>query len=193
MSVRVRLVAYIESHLRGIGDQMYDIHTRQVPEQQVLTIKRHVRQPELLPFLMEWMPGIAAALDKTRVKHQTHTFVIYDGLVNEDSDGPVEVCMAFEGTITVPDGLHVRIEPAHTEAYTTITKAQCEFPRIMEAYDAVQNHIVATGLEFGGSPREVYFVDVNAVGPNDPFVDIAFPIAPVPELVASRPAGKHAE
>ena len=139
------------------------------------------------------MPGIAAALDKTGVKHQTHTFVIYDGLVNEDSDGPVEICMAFEGTITAPDGLHVRIEPAHTEAYTTITKAQCEFPRILEAYDAVSNHIVANGLEFGGSPREVYFVDVNAVGPNDPFVDIAFPVAPVPQLVTSQPARKDAE
>ena len=165
---------------------MYEVHTRQVPEQKVLTVKRNVRQPELVGFLMEWMPGVAAALDATGVKHATHTFVVYYGEVNQDSDGPVEVCMAFEGEIVAPEGTQLRIEPAHTEAYATISKRQIEFPRILEAYDAVHDYAETHDLEVTAPPREVYFVDINAVGPDDPFVDIAWLIAPTRALVATQ-------
>jgi DNA-binding transcriptional MerR regulator len=177
MSVRLRLVDYIDTYLAGRGDEMYEVRTRLVPEQQVLSIKANVLQPQLLPFLMKWMSGVAEVLDAAGVKHQTHTFVVYHGQVSEDSDGPVEVCMAFEGTVSPPDGLQVRIEPARQELYATISKAQCEFPRILEAYDAVQRYGIAHGMEMTTPPREVYFVDVNAVGPDDPFVDIAWPMA----------------
>ena len=135
---------------------------------------------------MEWMPGVAAALDATGVKHETHTFVVYHGEVNEDSDGPVEVCMAFEGEIAAPEGLEVRIVPAHTEAYSTISKTQMEFPRILEVYDALQSYAKSHEMETIAAPREVYFVDINAVGPDDPFVDIAWPVAPARELVATQ-------
>ena len=76
-------------------------------------------------------------------------------------------------------GGEVRIEPAHLEAYATISKAQCEFPRILEAYDAVETYVKGHGMDPAGSPREVYFVDFNAVGPDDPFVDIAWPAVAV--------------
>ena len=155
---------------------MYEIRTRYVPERQILTVTRSVRQPQLLDFLMEWMPGLAAILDRAGVKHAINTFVIYHGEVNEDSDGPVEVCMDFEGTIAIPEGLQVRVEPAHEEAYATITKAQCRFPEILQAYDAVAGAINERGWEMAGSPREVYFVDIDAVGDDDPFVDIAWPM-----------------
>lgn len=179
MSVRLRLVDYIESYLAGRGDQMYEVRTRQVPEQQVLSIKASVLQPQLRSFLTKWMPGVAEVLDAAGVKHQTHPFVVFHGQVSEDSDGPVEVCMAFEGTVSPPDGLQVRTEPAHQELYATISKSQFEFPQILEAYDAVQRYGSAHGMEMTAPPREVYFVDVNAVGPDDPFVDIAWPTAPV--------------
>jgi DNA-binding transcriptional MerR regulator len=187
MSVRLRLVDYVESYLAGRGDEMYEVRTRQVPEQQILSIKVNVLQPQLRPFLMKWMSGVAEVLDAAGVKHQTRTFVVFHGQVSEDSDGPVEVCMAFEGTVRPPDGLQVRTEPAHQELYATISKSQFEFPRILEAYDAVQGYGAAHGMEMTAPPREVYFVDINAVGPDDPFVDIAWPMAPV-AAVAGRSA-----
>jgi effector-binding domain-containing protein len=184
MAVRLRLVEYLNSFLEGRGDTMYEVRTRHIPEQQVLTVKRSVRQPELLPFLMEAMPGVAVALDKTGVHHATRTFVIYHGAVNADSDGPVEVCMAFDGTIQAPDGFAVRTEPAHEEAYVTISKRQMEFPKILDAYDAVSGYVNEHG-EMAGAPREVYFVDVNAVGPDDPFADVAKPMTAVRQPAAS--------
>jgi effector-binding domain-containing protein len=184
MAVRLRLVEYLNSFLEGRGDTMYEVRTRHIPEQQVLTVKRSVRQPELLPILMEAMPGVAVALDKTGVHHATRTFVIYHGAVNADSDGPVEVCMAFDGTIQAPDGFAVRTEPAHEEAYVTISERQMEFPKFLDAYDTVSGYVNEHG-ELAGAPREVYFVDVNAVGPDDPFADAAKPMTAVRQPAAS--------
>jgi DNA-binding transcriptional MerR regulator len=182
MAVRSRLVDYLQTYLTGGGDAMYEIRTRNVPERKVLSIKRNVRQPELLDFLMEWTPGVAAVLDSAGVRHSIHSFVVYDGMVSEDSDGPVSVSMAFEGDIEVPAGMQAHVEPAHLEAYTTISKEQCQFPRILEAYDAVMAYVSDHG-EASGSPREVYFVDIDAVGPDDPFCDIALPMTPAAQLV----------
>jgi hypothetical protein len=178
MAVRLRLVAYVEHYLEEQGDEMYDVRTRHVPERQILSIKASVRQPQLSAFLMASIPGVAVALDATGVSHDTHPFVVYHVAVTEDSDGPIEVCMAFQGTIGTPAGMQVRTEAAYEETYTTISKAQCEFPRILEAHVAVEAFVTQQGRETIAPPREVYFVDINAVGPDDPFVDIAWPTAP---------------
>jgi hypothetical protein len=37
-------------------------------------------------------------------------------------------------------------------------------------------------------PRVVYFVDINVVGPDDPFVDIAWPMAALATAATGQPA-----
>ena len=75
--------------------------------------------------------------------------VIYHGEVNEDSDGPVEVCVPFVGEADLAGQAH-RVEPAHREAYTEITVAQVAFPQILSAYDAVERWIGENGREITG-------------------------------------------
>jgi hypothetical protein len=70
-----------------------------------------------------------------------------------------------------------RTEPAHREAYLRITKAQVAFPQILSAYDAVAQWLSERGRNPSGAPREVYFADWSAAGPNDEVCDIAFPVA----------------
>ena len=184
-AVKRRLVAYLERYLEGKGDVMYEVRTRQVPEQQVLTMSRHVKQPELVDFMMPAMGALARSLEGTPVRTDAHCFVIFHGVVGADSDGPVEVCLPFEGTLDpIPAGMQVRIEPAHHEAFTTVTLQHTTFPDILEAYDAVRESLEANGAEPTGSPREVYFVDHTKVGPTDPFCDVAWPATPVRLAVA---------
>lgn len=64
------------------------------------------------------------------------SLVIYHGEVNEDSDGPVEVCLPIPPRITSATSLPTRVEPAHREAFTTVTRAQVRYPDIVSAYDA---------------------------------------------------------
>jgi DNA-binding transcriptional MerR regulator len=171
------LAAYLRVRLIGKEGSfdMFEIRQRDVPEQVVLTEQRHITAGEL----PTWIP---VAMDRLLKSAEDHggvagsPFVVYHGEVNEDSDGPVEVCVPVDPAREGAPNAAMRREPAHHEAYTRITKAQVEFPQILAAYEAVDQWIGANGRRMGDSPREVYFADWDAAGPNDEVCDVAFPL-----------------
>ena len=172
------LVARLQITLSGGKESypMYTIQVRDVPAQTVLTEQRHV----LVPDLPTWISDALGRqhLEAARLGGTTAApLVIYHGEVNEDSDGPVECATPVDPARAADANLPVREEPEHREAYTRITKAQVRFPDIMSAYDAVETWIAHNGKKIVGSPREVYFTDFDAAGPDDECVDIAFVIA----------------
>jgi DNA-binding transcriptional MerR regulator len=154
---------------------MYEVREREVPEQVVLTEQRHVTADEL----PEWIPAAGHRLMGAAAEHGGQSgpmFVVYHGEVSQDSDGPVEVCVpvAENGSGEVAS----RVEPAHSEAYVRITKAQVGYPQILSAYDAVTAWIRARGLTLENcAPREIYFADWDAAGPDDEVCDVAYPLS----------------
>ena len=171
------LVAHLRIRLSGEEGsfEMYEILERDVPEQVVLTEQRHIRVQEL----DEWLPAAIGRLVETAEANggiAAPVFVVYHGEVNEDSDGPVEVCVPV-GSDVEAAGTAIRREAAHREAYTRITKAQVEYPQILSAYEAVDSWIRSEGRTIAGSPREVYFTDFMAAAPTDEVCDIAFPVS----------------
>ena len=172
------LAAHLDNTLLEGKDEypMAEVTTREIPEQLVLTEQTHVTAEKLPGWIGQalWRQHeqVAAVGGPAGVP-----LVIYHGEVSEDSDGPVEACTPVDparvGEITGP----TRIEPAHREAYLTITKAQVRFPDILSAYDAVESWIARNGHTIVGSPREVYFADFASAEADDPVVDIAFLIA----------------
>lgn len=175
LAVKQRLIAYLERHLEGRGEQMYDVQIRQVPEQRVLTIQRALTVEGLSDFIMQATGELYAQVEKSDGRPAGPSFVIYHGEVNHDSDGPVEICLPFDGPVEPTSEMTLRTEPAHTEAFTTITLEQCKFPGILEAYSAVEGWLQEGGREPTASPREVYFVEHTKIGADDPFCDVAFP------------------
>jgi len=165
-SVQRDLVSQLRASLTSGTAQTaaFPVRVRDVPAQLVVTEKRSVRVTEL----KRWLPEVHGRLLGPACGE---LFVIYYGEVNEDSDGPVEACAP------VPAGTPgTRTEPGHREAYTTITRAQLEFPQILSAFDAVADWAIAAGLSIAGPPREIYLGDVATAGPCDPVCDIAFPV-----------------
>jgi len=170
------LVAHLRIRLSGEEGsfEMYEIHERDVPEQIVLTEQRHLRAHEL----PDWLSVTIGRLVGTAQANggvAAPVFVVYHGEVNEDSDGPVEVCVPVGVEVEAAETA-IRREPAHREAYTRITKAQVEYPQILSAYDAVAGWIGSEARTIAGSPREVYFTDFMAAAPSDEVCDIAFPV-----------------
>lgn len=175
-----RLRASLLSGTSPVPAGAFGIRERDVPAQLVLSEKRSLRITEL----KGWLPETLRRLAATAANHgglDGDVFVVYHGEVNEDSDGPVEVCapVARETGLSarlVPGA--VRLEVAHREAYVTITRAQLEFPQILSAFDAVGQWIAGSGRCQAGPPREVYLTgaDVAAAAPGDPVCDVAFPV-----------------
>ncbi|MFD9126151.1 MerR family transcriptional regulator [Kitasatospora sp. NPDC059571] len=179
---RVAAQRELAAHLRirlsgGEGSlEMYEIEQREVPEQLVLTEQRHVR-PEDLPV---WIPEACDRLAEAAKAYggvSGAPFAVYHGEVDEDGDGPVEVCVPIGPGHSGAVAHAHRTEPAHREAYTTITKAQVAYPQILSAYDAVFEWAKAEERTVVSAPREVYFADWAAAGDGDPVCDIAVPLA----------------
>jgi hypothetical protein len=88
------LAAHLRNRLQGREGSfdMYEILERDVPEQIVLTEQRHVQADEL----PRWIGAAMTRLMKsagTLGGPAGYPFVVYHGEVNQDSDGPVEVCV----------------------------------------------------------------------------------------------------
>jgi DNA-binding transcriptional MerR regulator len=158
------------------GYPMNTVTTRDVAEQTFLTELRHVTADALPEFIAEAGGRQYAALAAVGGPFGA-SVVMYHGDVTEDSDGPVEVCSPVPADVAGDLPLPSRVEPAHREAFTTITKGQVRYPDILSAYDAVESWVANNGERIAGAPREVYFSDMMGADDNTEVADIAFPIA----------------
>lgn len=179
---RIAMQRELAEHLRvrlsggGRAPMVDAVRIRAVPACVALSVRRHVPVTELAGWLGATMPRLAAAAgDHGGLRGPL--FVIYHGEVNQDSDGPVEVCAPVDPAV-IADGRGCRREPARHEAYVRLRKAQVAYPQILSAFDAVAEWLDERGRLACDSPREVYFADFDAAGPGDEVCDVAYPFTP---------------
>jgi DNA-binding transcriptional MerR regulator len=173
-----RYWAEVEERLaaqRGLADRLvrslagetptpgpWEVHTREVPEQLVLTEQRLVTIPQL-----SWQREAAARLTAVADRHGGPAgprFVVFHASPTEDVAAPVEVCVPVAAD---PGDAAVRVEPAHREAYTPVSAGDFEPPRILSVYDTLRRW---AGGRVAGPPREVYSYETG------PVCDVALPV-----------------
>jgi DNA-binding transcriptional MerR regulator len=152
-----------------VPDGAWPVSVRDVPEQHVVSEMRYVTSAEL-----GWIADATARLSVVASRTGGTTgprFVIFHGAVNEDADGPVEVC--------VPVGAAGagRTEPAHREAFIQVVKGHFEAPQILSVYDTARRWVRDHGHTVTAAPREVYCygTDSQTAAPTDPVCDVAVP------------------
>jgi DNA-binding transcriptional MerR regulator len=178
-SSRRALVRHIHAVLREEHPTMYTIKTRRVTDQRVMSMQRRLHANETDAFVDEAKAAFAAHLGD---RHPTGPFtLIFHGIVDHDSDGPIEAILGCDDEVQPTESIGIRTEPAHDEAYTTITKAQWAYPAILAAYDAV-----ASSPEVAARPgsrlscREVYHAEPDEIGDDELICDIAYPLGSPP-------------
>ncbi|WP_416971527.1 MerR family transcriptional regulator [Streptomyces sp. 4F14] len=187
---RRALAGYLRRRMTGRSQEMTDpyeafaVELVDVPEQLLITEKRHVLADEL-PV---WIPAALGRLEEGAAACggiAGHPFVAYHAESSMESDGPAEACVpvgdedaARAWVAGQPRTRHTRThrEPARRLAVTRVTKAQVAHPQILAAYEAVEAWMKREGWEYDGPCREVYFADWDAAGPDDPVCDVAFPV-----------------
>lgn len=155
----------------------YTVQQRFVPQQPVVSLTRRVYVSELTAFFEDSM-RVLTFITAQGGQGTGSMFAVYHGQVSSDSDGPVEICFPYSGDLKPEGEFTLRNEPAHFEAYVTLTKAQFEFPKILLAYDAAHEWAAQLGECGQMSPREVYTHDWNSAGPDDLVADVAWPFVP---------------
>ena len=174
-SGRRALVRHIDAVIRRKDPPMFTIHTRHVEAQRVMSIQRRLHAHETDAFVEE---AKAAFRHHLGGRSATGPFtLIFHGIVDDDSDGPIEAILGCGDDVVPTDVIGIRTEPAHDEAYTPITKAEWAYPAILAAYDAVACSPEATARPGSRlSCREVYLAEPSEIGDDDLVCDIAFPL-----------------
>jgi len=173
---RKLLIRHVQASLQEGDDPMFPIQTRNVQSLRVMSIQRRLHAPGIAGFVRESKAIFAEHLDGTEA---TGPFtLIFHGIVDAESDGPIEAVLGCPVDVEPTDQVGIRTEPSHDEAYTTITKAQWAYPAILAAYDAV-----ACCPEVQARPgsqlscREVYIAEPGEIGDDQVTCDVAFPLA----------------
>jgi DNA-binding transcriptional MerR regulator len=157
LAERRRILRYLRRRLKEAP--MFDVRTKTVEEIRFVSRTKRVRVPELSDF-------ICRTVSELRAEHEPSgpDFVLYHGEVNEEADGPVEVCLPTRaGDKRLPQG---------EVAFTVAVGEETEFPQILGAYEAVAKWVHGQGREPSGPPREI---NDFAEG-ETPRMEIAFPL-----------------
>ncbi|RZU03370.1 DNA-binding transcriptional MerR regulator [Kribbella rubisoli] len=150
--------------------------TRDVPATKIASIRADTNQQLLVGIIVTCTDEIMSYLHAAGASATTGSWVIFHGAVTPEGEATVEVCVPFDGLVDPAGRIGIRVEPAHREAYCTITMNECAYPRIMLAYDLVTDWVRANGVPEAGPPREVYLPDCHLIPRDEPAVDIALPI-----------------
>jgi DNA-binding transcriptional MerR regulator len=159
LAARHEVLAYVRRLLEE--EPMFEVQTKQVDEQRYVSRTARVRVDALEKIIVSTLGELLQSHEPS-----DHAFTVYHGEVNEEADGPVEMC--------VPTAAGDKRLPAGEVAYTVATGAQCRFPEIIGAYDAVARWASEQGRDLDGAPREIYRFD-PAKG-EEPRMEIAFPL-----------------
>ncbi|MFG2694064.1 MerR family transcriptional regulator [Kitasatospora sp. NPDC048407] len=168
-------VGYAREVLTGRNPTMDEIAEREVAEQKVLFTRRHVTAADLPDFLASSTELLLTHLRETGACLSGPIFAVYDGLVSEDSDGPVELCAPTQNAVEPTPQIGIRIEPAHREAYLTRTKNQAGFAAMAAAHDALGTWLTEHGHTRSAANREIYYPNWPTAAPDDHVADIAIP------------------
>ena len=135
---------------------MFDVKLRTEPERTYESVSKEVASDEIDAFVRESIAQLREAHAPAGAP-----FSLYMGCDKDDAQ-LVEVCLPTEdGSKTLP---------ATEVAYTVARGAQCNYPEILGAYDAVSKFIADSGRSADGAPREIYLGEAE--------MEIAFPLMP---------------
>ncbi|WP_405060656.1 MerR family transcriptional regulator [Kribbella sp. NBC_01505] len=176
---------YLRSRLTHTGSSGLaprPVLVRDVPATKIATIRTDTDQQYLVGVIVSRTSEIASYLRSVGAELTGESWVLYHSAVTPEAEGTVEICLPFTGLVDPAGEIAIRVEPAHHEAYTTLTMDECAFPRVMLAYDLVIDWARAGGTPEAGSPREIYRPDCHLLPRDEPAVDIALPILVRPPI-----------
>jgi len=154
----------------------YPVHLLDRSRTKVASITRDCDQQSLVPTTLACAAEIGTHLRAAGAEPVGERWIVFHGHVTPDSEATVEICLPFTGTVEPTDDIVIRIEPAQTLAAVTVPRGDCFYPKIMLAYDDVQDHVHDAGLTTVGASREIYFAEWCDIGDDDPFVHVAVPV-----------------
>lgn len=169
-----RMLRFLERLIERGGVVDYGVTIRQVPAQHVASVRIHASLREVGGAIASAFATLAAALARTAVVPTGAPFIVYHDVIDEQTDGDVEVCIPVPAHANVfGDGVERKEIPGGPIAATT---HRGPYDEITPAYHVVSGWLHDHGHQIIGPPREVYLNDPQTVLPDDLLTEVQFPI-----------------
>jgi effector-binding domain-containing protein len=126
------------------------VTTRELPSQELITIRRRVTRSEVPSFIRESLTAIYAELEALNGKPIGGPFLVYHAF---EPDIDAETCVPISEPIAPAEPMHMRLEPAETVA-TTLHVGPYE--ELESAYHDLTAWIAEHGYREVGPVREHY-------------------------------------
>ena len=104
-----------------------------------------------MPAYHEWIqPALRQLWDHIEAagaKAGGDPITLYYGPVNEEDDGPVEICVPFQGSVPPSGEIKVRELPDHKAVQLRTYGEYNEYPKLLEMWNAIGRYVNDNGLE----------------------------------------------
>lgn len=148
------------------------ITTRTLPATKIIYRQRIVDAMALDGFMADAGADIRAHLTANGLPVSGRISVTFHDLVTHDSEGLVEVAMAYDGSVEPEGDLRLRLQPERQEVFLPVPAAYENLPLVLHVYDALEAWLDArSDLVCADSPCETY------PGTGGARFDVAYPVA----------------
>ena len=165
LELRERQLGQIRQQARQFTQQLkpeankmsLEVEVKEIPDQQIISITRRHKVDGLGEQEERDLGELFALANDFGTQVKGEPFGIYHGPVSETEDGPVETCIAVEGSVEGRGNIEVKQLEGGKAACVVITGELCHYPELLAAYDAA-DWIQKNGYEMTQSPREVWYM-----------------------------------
>ena len=132
------------------------VNVKTLAPQNVLSVTRRVKADRLDEVIAESVAQLSALVSEQGGTAAGAPFGIYHGTINEEDNGPIEVCLPVTGKLAAKGDATYRKLAGGKAAAVMLHGEQCDFPEVLKVYDAAVDWIKQNGYRVAQSPREVW-------------------------------------
>lgn len=168
--IRIQVVKFIQQIRQEQTPMSFEVNVKSIPTQQVLSITHHVKASKLDETILKSLEALRDLIAEQKLEAASAPFGIFHGAINEQEDGPLEICLPVNGTIKGNGKIQVKQLQGGQAACVMTVGPETDFPAILGAYDAAVDWIQKNGHQIAGSPREIWHSGPD----NDPIMEIVW-------------------
>jgi DNA-binding transcriptional MerR regulator len=167
-----RLVQDLIVYLRQEAPMAFEVQTRSVAAQPIVSMTKRWTVEQLLREFWPNLKALYAVVAAQGGMVAGFPFGIFHGEVNEQDDGPYELCLPVQHVLTTDGEISSRELPGGQIASVVLDGEDARYPAALAGYDAVYDWIHQHGYEVTDAPRVIYH---RLVSNDDQRMEIAWP------------------
>jgi DNA-binding transcriptional MerR regulator len=154
--IHMQIQQFIQQIQQEQNPMSFEVNVKSIVPQQVLSVTHHIKVNKLDQTIRESVDTMYAILKEQKAEASASPFGIFHGAINEQEDGPLEICLPVNAQVKGKGEVQVKQLQGGDAACVMTVGPETDFPTILGAYDAAADWIQQNGYAMAEPPREVW-------------------------------------